>query len=139
MRPHKMGLILRQVFYANEVRDYEDVDLGEDTRVTEAEEQLADMLIASLSAECFDPKKYRDEDVERVRAAADEKIAGHETTTAPEQPAAQIIDLFEALKQSLPSAESAMATGTDGPARASESDKAAPRAAIKGPRKARKG
>lgn len=139
MRPYKKGLILHQVFYANEVRDYEDVDLGEDTRVTEAEDQLADRLIESLSAESFDPKKYRDEYVERVRAAADEKIAGHEITTAPEQPAAQIIDLFEALKQSLAGAESAKATGTDGPSRASESDEAAPKAAIKGPRKARKG
>jgi len=139
MRPYKKGLILHQVFYANEVRDYEDVDLGEDTRVTDAEDRLADRLIESLSAETFDPQKYRDEYVDRVRAAADEKIAGHEITTAPEQPAAQIIDLFEALKQSLAGAESAKATGTDGPSRASESDEAAPKAAIKGPRKARKG
>lgn len=145
MRPYKKGLILHQVFYANEVRDYEDVDLGEDTRISDAEDQLADKLIESLSAESFEPKKYRDEYVDRVRAAADEKIAGREITAAPEQPVAQIIDLFEALKQSLATAESARATGTDsaratgtdGDAHASETD-AGEGPAIKGPRKARK-
>ncbi len=146
MRPYKKGLILHQVFYANEVRDYEDVDLGEDTRITEAEDKLADKLIDQLSSEAFDPKKYRDEYVDRVRAAADEKIAGREITAAPEQPAAQIIDLFEALKQSLANAESgrgkgsdgepARATGTDDVARASDSAK--PAKPIKGPRKAKK-
>jgi DNA end-binding protein Ku len=41
-----------------------------------------------------------------VQAAVDQKVAGQEITVAPEQPKAQIIDLFEALKKSLSDAQS---------------------------------
>ena len=36
-----------------------------------------------------------------MKELIDQKIAGQEISVAPEQPRAQIIDLFEALKQSL--------------------------------------
>ncbi len=114
LRPYRKGLIMHQVYYANEVRDYEDVELGPDVRFTEAEETLADQLIESLGSEVFEPGKYRDEYAARVKEAADQKAAGQEITMAPEQPAAQIIDLFEALKQSLTEVEEQKATGTGG-------------------------
>lgn len=101
LRPYKKGLILHHVYYANEVRPYEDVDLGEDQALTEAEHQLAELLISQLSSDEFQPQKYSDEYATRVRAAAEEKVAGMEITMAPEQPAARIIDLYEALKKSL--------------------------------------
>ena len=101
IRPYRKGLILHQVYYANEVRAYDDVELGPDLAFSDAEQQLAERLIDQLSAEAFAPAKYHDEFAERVRKAADEKAAGQQITVAPEQPAAQIIDLFEALKQSL--------------------------------------
>ena len=73
-----------------------------------------------------------------MRKAADEKIAGQEVTIAPEQPAAQIIDLFEALKQSLSEAEETRATGTDDGAPAPSSGrKKSGKSLAKGPRKAR--
>ena len=114
LRPYKKGLILHHVYYANEVRAYEDVELGPDQRFSESEESLADQLIASLSKDAFEPKKYRDEFADRVRKAADEKVAGQQVTIVAEQPQAQIIDLFEALKQSLREVQSAQATGTEG-------------------------
>lgn len=101
LRPYKKGLILHHVFYANEVRDYEDVDLGDDVPFSEMEEKLADQLIGQLSVESFDPSHFKDEFADRVRAVAAQKVAGQEVTAAPAQPAAQIVDLFEALKQSL--------------------------------------
>lgn len=118
LRPYKKGLILHQVYYADEVRSYEDVELGPDQRFSESEEALADQLIGSLSSEAFEPNKYMDEYADRVRKAAEQKVAGEEVTIAPEQPQAQIIDLFEALKQSLREVESRepiqAATGTEG-------------------------
>jgi len=39
--------------------------------------------------------------VERLKTAVEQKVAGQEVAVAPEQPTAQIIDLFEALKRSL--------------------------------------
>jgi DNA end-binding protein Ku len=55
----------------------------------------------------FNPDKYRDEYCERVQAMLDEKSKGRETTiSAPEAPRrGQIIDLMQALKQSIEKAK----------------------------------
>jgi DNA end-binding protein Ku len=132
LRPYRKGLILHQVYYANEVRAYDDVELGPDMRFSEAEESLADQLIASLAVERFAPEKYHDEYVERVKKAADQKVAGQELTVAPEQPAAQIIDLFEALKQSLSDVKTKVAVGGGGGEVAAPEPEARPRRAAGG-------
>jgi len=139
LRPYKKGLILHHVYYANEVRSYDDIELGPDLRFSPAEEDLAAKLIEQLSEPAFAPEKFHDEYAERVQKAAQEKAEGQQITIAPEQPAAQIIDLFEALKQSVrEQAERAPAKAKlKPPARtepASETSEEAP--AMKGPRKA---
>jgi DNA end-binding protein Ku len=141
LAPYKKGLILHEVYYATEVRSYDEVDVGPDQRFSEHEEALADQLIASLSSEAFEPKKYRDEYVDRVHKAAEQKVAGQEVTIAPEQPQAQIIDLFEALKQSLHEVQTKRSTGTGGEevvesAEPPEAEKRGRGAAAKGPKKA---
>jgi DNA end-binding protein Ku len=136
LRPYKKGLMLHQVYYANEVRSYDDVELGEDRRFSEAEEDLAAKLIEQLSSERFQPEKYSDEYADRVRRAAEEKVAGQEVTLAPEQPAAQIVDLFEALKRSLGDAPAAKATGTEGAAASTPKRTKQSPPKLKGPRKA---
>jgi DNA end-binding protein Ku len=147
LRPYRKGLILHQVYYADEVRSYDDVEIGPDQPFSSAEEQLAERLIEQLSVEAFAPEKYHDEYADRVRKAAEEKAAGQQITVAPEQPAAQIIDLFEALKQSLRQqpVPAAAASGAEVPAedRPKKPVKARPqpeapaeRAELKGPTKA---
>jgi len=138
LRPYRKGLILHQVYYANEVRAYDDVELGPDMRFSDAEESLADQLIASLAVERFSPEKYQDEYVDRVKKAADQKVAGQEMTVAPEQPAAQIIDLFEALKQSLSDVKLKAAVGAGGAAETPEPAAERPKRAAggKGPKRA---
>jgi DNA end-binding protein Ku len=111
LRPYRKGLILHQVYYANEVRSYDDIELGPDLHFSDQEQQLAERLIDQLSVDEFSADKYHDEYGQRVRQAAEEKAAGQQITLAPEQPAAQIIDLFEALKQSLNQGGSAHAAG----------------------------
>jgi DNA end-binding protein Ku len=101
LRPFQRGLALHTLFYADEVRAFDDVDLGDEVRVSEAEQGLAEKLIDQLRVESFDPEQYRDEYSDRVRAAAEEKQQGQAIVASPEAPPAQIIDLFEALKQSL--------------------------------------
>jgi DNA end-binding protein Ku len=101
IRPYEKGLALHQLYYADEVRSFEEVDIGPDVRVSQAEQELAQKLIEQLKSDGFDAAKYRDEYSDRVRQAAEQKAEGQEITQAPEQPAAQIIDLFEALKRSL--------------------------------------
>jgi DNA end-binding protein Ku len=101
LRPFKKGLALHTLFYADEVRAFDEIELGEEARVSEAEQGLAEKLIDQLRAETFDPSQYRDDFSDRVRAAAEEKSRGMEIVASQEAPPAQIIDLFEALKQSL--------------------------------------
>ncbi|HEX5659480.1 MAG TPA: Ku protein, partial [Polyangiales bacterium] len=101
IRPYEKGLALHQLYYADEVRPFADVDIGEDVRFSNAEQDLAQKLIEQLRADSFDPAQYRDDYSDRVREAAEQKAQGQEITSAPEQPPAQIIDLFEALKKSI--------------------------------------
>ncbi|MEM7436561.1 MAG: Ku protein [Myxococcota bacterium] len=101
IRPYKEGLIMHQVFYSNEVRDFGDVDIGDDVSFKPAETKMAQQLIEQLSEDKFDPEKFQDEFRARVLEAVEEKIAGHEITTSPEAPQAKVIDLFEALKASV--------------------------------------
>ena len=101
LRPYKGGLILHYAYYANEVRAFDEVDTGATVTFKPIEAELADKLIAQLTIPEFNPDQYRDEYVERVKQAVEQKIAGQEVSLAPEQPPAQIIDLFEALKRSL--------------------------------------
>jgi len=101
IRPYKDGLMMHQVFYSNEVRDFAEIDLGDDVSFKPAETKMARQLIEQLSEDRFEPDKFRDEFRARVLEAVEEKIAGHEITTTPEAPQAKVIDLFEALKASV--------------------------------------
>src|SRR5688572_8383048 len=105
LRPYKTGLLLHQMFYANEVRAFEEVDTGATFEFKEIELSLAEKLISELSVDAFKPDRYKDEYAERVLAAVDQKVKGEQIHVAPEVPRAQVIDLFEALKQSLEQAQ----------------------------------
>jgi DNA end-binding protein Ku len=115
IRPHAGGLVLHQVFYADEVRSFDDVDRPGELEFKPIEAELADKLIEQLSAERFRPEQYHDDYRDRVMAAVEQKAAGAELTVMPEAPQAQIIDLFEALKRSLKSDEEPKADSGDKP------------------------
>jgi DNA end-binding protein Ku len=129
IRPYRRGLLLHQMFYADEVRPFDEIEPGSELNFADVELDLAERLIDQLGKEGFDASKYRDNYTDRVRKLVDEKVAGHEVTIVPEQPQAQIIDLFEALKQSL---SAVSAQPADSPAPLSEPKpmkKATPKAA----------
>ncbi|MCA9618581.1 MAG: Ku protein [Myxococcales bacterium] len=130
VRPYHDGLILHQLFYANEVRAFEDLDVGASGTFADVELDLADKLIDQLSSDEFDPEAYEDSYTVRVRELIDQKVAGEEITTAVEQPKAQIIDLFEALKQSLDgggAAEAAEPKATKKKTKANKEEEVEPR------------
>ena len=106
IRPYENGLIMHSLYYANEVRNFADIAKGENAKLSDKEIELGASLIENMS-DGFNPDKYRDEYRERVQAMLDEKSKGQEVTiTAPEAPArAQIIDLMQALKQSIEKAK----------------------------------
>lgn len=130
IRPYRDGLLLHQMFYANEVRAFDEVDTGAKVTFSEIEQELAVKLINELSRDVFEPKKFHDEYADRVRQAVEQKVAGEEVQVVGEAPKAQIIDLFEALKQSLAQtqAEASEESGADEPLRPRPVEKAKPRA-----------
>lgn len=120
IRPYQDGLLFHQLYYADEVRSFEDVDRGATFEFHPAEKQLAALLIEQLTSDTFEPGKYADSFRTRVLAAVEQKVAGKKIEILPEAPRAQIIDLFEALKQSLEGA------GTKGRERISGEDRPMP-------------
>jgi len=101
LRPYKNGLVLHYVYYANEVRAFDEVDTGATGTFTPVEAELADKLIEQLTTAGFRPDRYKDTYNDRIREAIEQKVAGQQIHVSHQQPTAQIIDLFEALKRSL--------------------------------------
>jgi DNA end-binding protein Ku len=101
IRPEGDGLVLEQLYYADEVRPFSEVPLGE-AELKPDELKLAVQFIQQAARDAFDPTKYEDDVRKRMLEQIERKIAGKEITAAPEEePQTQIIDLMEALKQSL--------------------------------------
>jgi len=102
VRPLEKGLVMQQLYYANEVRSIDEVPIEEKGEVRDSELKLALQLIEQSISDTFDPSKYSDEVRVRLQEVIDQKIEGQEITLAPaEAPQAQVIDLMEALKASL--------------------------------------
>jgi DNA end-binding protein Ku len=107
LREAQGGLMMHALFYADEVRDFSEVDRGESVTIKPGEIQLAVQLIGQLASPAFDASKYEDEYRKRGLEAIEQKVAGQEVVLAPAQaPKGQIIDLMEALKASLASRQS---------------------------------
>jgi DNA end-binding protein Ku len=120
IRPLGKGLVMQQLYYPNEVRSIDEIDLG-DMDVKDNELQMAIQLAEMNASESFHPEQYRDEVAERVRALIQKKVEGEEiTVSAGDEPRAQVIDLMEALRQSLtgsaPAAKPAKAAKATAPA-----------------------
>jgi DNA end-binding protein Ku len=117
IRPLGKGLVMQQLYYPNEVRSIDEIELG-DMDVKDNELQMAIQLAEMNASESFHPEQYRDEVAERVRGLIQKKVEGEEiTVSAGEEPRAQVIDLMEALRQSL--------TGSTAPAKPAKAAKAA--------------
>jgi DNA end-binding protein Ku len=102
IRPAQHGLMLHTMYFADEVRDFGEVGKGESATVKEGELGLALRLIEDLSHGEFKPEQYQDDYRQRVLDLVNSKVEGKEiTTVAPEVHRAQVIDLMDALKQSL--------------------------------------
>ena len=102
VRSAQNGLLMHTMYFANEVRSFDEIPKGESAKITGAETNLAVRLIDELSNEEFQPEKYEDEYAERVLNLVSKKAEGKEITLAQPQPQrGQVIDLMAALKGSL--------------------------------------
>ncbi|MEO8603565.1 MAG: Ku protein, partial [bacterium] len=102
LREAQGGLMLHTLFHADEVRDFGEIERGDEVTLKPGEIDLAVQLIEQLGAKAFDATKYTDDYRERAMALIEQKVAGQEIAVGPARtPKGQIIDLMEALKQSL--------------------------------------
>ena len=102
IRAAQEGLMLHTMYFADEVRDFGEVGKGEDAKVKPGELELAQRLVAELSSDAFRPEQYADEYRTRVLEVVESKVEGREVTSlAPQAQRTQVIDLMDALKQSL--------------------------------------
>jgi DNA end-binding protein Ku len=100
IRPLGKGLVMQQLYYPNEIRSFDEIDIG-DTDVKENELRMAIQLAEMSASDEFHPENYRDEVKERIRSMIQMKIEGEEITAMADEPKAQVIDLMEALRASL--------------------------------------
>lgn len=107
LRPFAEGLIMQQLRYADEIRAFSDVPVGEG-EVKGNELDLALKLIDQIAEGEFRPERYEDVQRKRTWELINRKVEGEEIVAAPEEaPKAQIIDLMAALKASLGETEDA--------------------------------
>jgi DNA end-binding protein Ku len=117
LRQAQDGLMMHSLYYADEVRDFGEIERGETVTLKSGEIELAVQLIDQLGASAFEPAKYEDQYRQLALALIEKKVAGDEIAVAPAAaPKGQIIDLMEALKASL-AARSSKARPADDAAR----------------------
>lgn len=97
-------ILLETMFWADEVRLGEELNVPlEAADVGEREKAMATALIETLSAE-FDPTKYENRQRQAIADLIQKKIQGREVVREPEV-GPQVIDLMEALRQSVEKAK----------------------------------
>src|SRR2546428_3020680 len=101
VRPMKGGLVMEQLRYADEIRDIAEVPIPK-IEVKKPQLDLAVKLIDQAATDEFHPEKYKDHVRERMMEQIERKVEGKQITEEPEEaPKTKVLDLMQALKQSL--------------------------------------
>jgi DNA end-binding protein Ku len=113
IRPWKRVLALETLYFADEVRDPEDLidDLPRETRSDSRELKTAVDLVRQLRTD-WEPEKYEDSYRVRLLEIIEEKAEGNEIHIEAEaEESGQVIDLMEALQRSIEQAKSGGGAG----------------------------
>jgi DNA end-binding protein Ku len=122
IRPLGESLALETLFFAEDIRSRKEIDEAvEETDIKDPELEMARQLVESLVGD-FAPEDYENEYRNELRAMLEAKLAGKEITKPEPAPEAPVVDLMEALKQSV-----AQAQGGKGKAAASKKKAASTR------------
>jgi DNA end-binding protein Ku len=125
VQPKDKGLVMYTLRTANEIRSMGAIDeLGSVPEKVKPEEvKLARQVIGTFES-TLDLTEYKDEYQAELRRIIDAKIAGEEVTATPEEAPPKVVNLMEALRQSL----DRVSTGKKKTARADLEEVEAPRA-----------
>ena len=97
VRPAGKTLVLETMYYADEVRQPEDAPAP---RLQDAEVQMAKTLIENLAAK-WEPEKYHDRYRNELLDLLQKKAEGEPLPEPAEDTGGEVVDLMEALKQSV--------------------------------------
>lgn len=100
IRPHGHGLTLHTMFYPEEVRAVPEYGSSDNIQIRPQEVSLAEKLVEGLAAD-FDPSKYHDEYQSQLSQLIEAKKEGLEVQSPAPKRLAPVIDLLQALQQSL--------------------------------------
>jgi DNA end-binding protein Ku len=105
IRPLGDALALETLFFAEDIRPRAEIDdaVGE-TEIADPELDMARQLVASLVGE-FVPEEFENVYRGELRAMLEAKLEGREITLPEPAPEAPVIDLMDALKQSVAQAK----------------------------------
>jgi DNA end-binding protein Ku len=99
LRPTGRGIMLHTMYYADEIRDV--AEFAPHRNLVKAQElKLAKTLIQSL-VDDFKPERFKDTYRENLEKLIKAKAKGKEIKVAPEPEPQKVVDIMEALKQSL--------------------------------------
>jgi DNA end-binding protein Ku len=104
IRPYQGGLLLQILFYANEIRDFSQIEVAP-IPATDAERLMATRLLEALSSDSFDSSQYEDTYNNAVKAAVAAKVAGQEVVVPKDVATTNVLDMLDALKLSLEAAK----------------------------------
>jgi DNA end-binding protein Ku len=100
IRARNNGLTFHTMYYQNEIAAVEGYGKTYDVKLKPEEVKLADQLVESLSAP-FKPELYKDEFQQRLNELMEAKLKGKTITAAPKTARTPVIDMMQALKNSL--------------------------------------
>jgi DNA end-binding protein Ku len=105
IRPLGESLALETLFFAEDIRAREEIDEAvTETQVNEPELEMARQLVSSLVGE-FAPDEFENEYRGQLRAMLDAKLEGKEISVPEPAEPAQVVDLMQALKESVAQAQ----------------------------------
>jgi DNA end-binding protein Ku len=102
IQPRENGLVMYTLRHASEVRAMSAIDELKTipAKIKPDEVKLAKQVIGSFEME-GDLTQYRDEFQDELRRIIDAKIAGHEVVTADDEAPPKVVNLMDALRESL--------------------------------------
>jgi DNA end-binding protein Ku len=113
-------MVLETMYWPDEIRPAEFDEVDKDVKIRPQEVEMARNLIENLTQD-FDPTQFRDDYREALLGIVEKKIAGEEIEVMPEAEPTRVVDLMEALKQSV-EATKAKAAGSSTRRRAAAAD-----------------
>ena len=106
LRPGENGIVLHTMYFTDELHEGNEVPAPKPAKFDKKELDLAKKLIDTLASP-FKPEQYHDEYKENVEKLIEAKRTGQKVTPIRQSKKAPVIDLMQALQQSLAKTASA--------------------------------